>query len=378
MDMLTRLKTGQTMKHYDLEIISELMIEAVTELLEYFDLDYTNSPRTISFPCPVHGGDNEFGCSILKRDIGNWKCYTAQCHEQYGTANGASIIQFVQALLTVHYDKRYTFPQAIEWCAKFVGEDASAYTSEDNSRIDFIKLCKYINQKKESIPVFTPRERVQQFLAIPSAYYMKRGYSKTILEKFDVGYCHNQNKPFYDRVVTPFYDDSGTHMVGCSGRSRYEKCDKCKLHHDGSVRCPITKQEKLKCSKWKHSGLFNADDYLYNYWNAQDYIVDTGTVILVEGPGDVWRLEEAGIFNSLALLKANLSPGQRILLESSGAVNLLVATDMDEAGHKGAKSIKEQCGHLFNTMRVKYSKGDPGSLTIQEAQEVFNPILERL
>jgi len=365
-------------KHYDLETVSELMIESIVELFDYFSLDYTNSTRTISFPCPIHGGDSEFGSSILKRDIGNWKCYTAQCHEQYGTSNGASIIQFAQALLTSQYNKEYTFGQALEWCAKFVGVEASEPTRNERDRLDFIKLCKYINRKKEEAPHFTPRERVREFLAIPSAYYMKRGYSAGILEKFDVGYCHNEKKPFYDRIVTPFYDDSAKYMVGCSGRSRYEKCEKCGFYHDPMVRCPITKDERTKCIKWKHSTLFNADDYLYNYWNAKDFISETGTVILVEGPGDVWRLEEAGIHNSLALLKASISPGQRMVLEASGAINLIIATDMDKAGHDGATSIMDQCKRLFNTIRIEYPTGDPGKLTIGQAREVFNPILEKL
>lgn len=354
------------------------MIESIVELFEYFDLPYTDGLRTISFPCPVHGGEREFGSSILKRDVGNWKCYTAQCHEQYGTSGGASIIQFTQALLTTQYNKTYTFPEALAWCAKFVGEDAAEQSADDHERIEFIKLCKYINRKKQEAPNFTPREFVRKFLAIPSAYYIKRGYSEAILEKFDVGYCHNEKKPFYDRVVTPFYDDSGRYMVGCSGRSRYEQCSQCNLYHVPGVRCPINKQERLKCYKWKHASLFNADDYLYNYWNAQEHIAQTGTAIVVEGPGDVWRLEEAGIYNSMALLKASLSPGQRMVLESSGAINLVVATDMDEAGNKGARSIVEQCKHLFNTIRIAYEAPDPGSLPIEQTKETFIPILEKL
>lgn len=366
------------MTNYDLETISELMVESVIELLEYFDIKYVDSPRTVSFRCPIHGGDNDFGSSILKRDIGNWKCYTAQCHEQYGTSNGASILQFAQALLTTHYNREYTFPQAIEWCARFVGAGPAATSPEDNERIDFIKLVKYLNRKKQEAPTFTPRERVKQFLSIPSAYYIKRGYSAEILTAYDIGYCYNEKKPLFDRIVTPFYDDGGYYMVGCSGRSPHERCDRCNLYHDSNVRCPLTKEEKLKCIKWKHSTLFNADDYLYNYWNAKNYIIETSTVIVVEGPGDVWRLEEAGIHNSVALLKAALSPGQRISLEASGAINLVVATDMDDAGNKGAKTIIEQCKHLFNTVRIIMPENDPGTLLVSQAQETFLPILEKL
>jgi len=366
------------MTQYDLEHISELMIESVTDLLDHFDVSYTDGQHTISFACPIHDGENPTGSSILKRDIGNWKCYTAQCHEQYGTSNGASILQFAQALLTVKHDKEYTFPQAVEWCANFVGINPQETQPDEQDRIDFVRLCKYITKKKQEPPTFVPRQNVKQFLAIPSAYYIKRGYSREILEKFDIGYCHNKNKPFFDRVVTPFYDDNGQYMVGCSGRSRYERCDKCRLFHDPNVRCPITKEEKLRCVKWKNSTLFNSSGYLYNYWNAKQYIMKTGTVILVEGPGDVWRLEEAGIYNSIAILKASLSNDQRIGLELSGAINVIVSTDMDEAGKKGAHSIYKQCKNLFNVIRVDYETHDPGSLTIEQVKKTFIPILEKL
>ena len=363
---------------YDLELISELLIESITDLLDHFNVDYIDSPNTISFKCPIHNGDNKFGSSILKRDIGNWKCYTAQCHEQYGTSNGASIIQFTQALLSVTYNKEYSFPEAIEWCANFVGESETEQSPDSHDRLEFIKLCKYVNKKKKEAPTFTPRENVHKFLAIPSAYYIKRGYTAEILTKFDIGYCNNEKKPFYDRVVTPFYDDSGRYMVGCSGRSRFERCDQCNLFHDSNVRCPITKEEKMKCMKWKHTSLFKADEYLYNYWNAKDFIKQTGTIVLVEGPGDVWRLEEAGIFNSVALLKTSLSTGQRLILESSGTVNIVIATDMDDPGNHGANSIINQCKHLFNTVRIQYDAHDPGCLTVKQVKETFLPIMEKL
>jgi 5S rRNA maturation endonuclease (ribonuclease M5) len=334
--------------------------------------------NSISFKCPIHNSNNDFSSSILKRDVGNWKCYSGQCHEQYGNSEGASILQFIQALLSQHYNKECSFINAIEWSANYLKIQPTEYNQQDNNRDSFVKLCKYINRKKKDHPNFIPRENVKKFLSIPSAYYIKRGYSKQILEKFEVGYCHNQNKPLFDRIVTPFFDESGGYMVGCSGRSRYEKCPKCKLHHDPNVHCPIKRGEKNKCMKWKHSSHFNSEDYLYNYWNAKNHILETNTVILVEGPGDVWRLEEAGIYNSVALLKASLSPGQKLQLELSGAINVLIATDMDSAGNKGASSIINNCNNIFNITRIEYPTKDIGELSINQVKEIFIPVLEKL
>jgi len=207
---------------------------------------------------------------------------------------------------------------------------------------------------------------------------MGRGYSAAILNKFDVGYCHDTNRSYFDRVITPFYDDNGEYMVGYTGRNRYALCKQCNLYHNPNVRCPITKQDKAGCSKWKHGSGFSVESYLYNFWNAKQHIENTNVAILVEGPGDVWRIEEAGIYTSLALLGAKLSPGQKYILETSGTIDLIIATDNDEAGNKAARSITNECSALFNIHRLEYPTHDPGKMNVEQVKEALLPILERL
>jgi DNA primase len=369
-----------TTKH-NLEAISEQLLECLPELLEHFDITCQDHGNRIMFACPIHEGDNETGSSIMRNGVGNWRCFTQQCHEPYGSANGAGVIQFVQALVSKRENREVSFYEAINWCAKFLGAELEVETesTEDHVRTKFIQLCKYINRTKVAhTPVFTPRSMLRSFLKIPAEYYVQRGYSEEILDKFDIGYCFNTNKSLFDRIITPFYDDNGEYMIGCTGRNKFERCERCRLFHQEDTRCPITKEEKLKAVKWKHSNNFSIESYLYNYHNAKSHILTTHSVILVEGPGDVWRLEEAGIHNSMALLGASLSKNQQIILEDSGAVNLLIATDNDDAGRKAAQSITQNCGGIFNIRRIVYPGKDPGGLTIEQAKQIFIPILERI
>jgi len=359
---------------YDIEDLSTKLLDVVADLLDEFDVKYQDHDNRIMFACPIHDGDNPTGSSIMKTGVGNWKCFTNECHEQHGS----SILQFTQALLTTYYNKEYTFLQTLDWVADFLGEELSIIQQEDPSQTQFIQLCKFINRKKNYTPVFTPRNLVQNFLKIPAEYYIKRGYTEKVLCKFDIGHCFNEKKSFFDRIITPFYDDDGKYMIGCSGRNKYEKCEKCNTFHNPNTRCPITKDEQLRSTKWKHSTNFAADSYLYNYWNAKTHILDTMTVVLVEGPGDVWRLEEAGINNSLALLGARLSQNQQIILEQSGAINILIATDNDDVGQKAANKIYDNCRNIFNIKRIQYPGKDPGSLTIEQIKQIFIPILERI
>jgi len=361
---------------YNLEKINESISENIIDILDYFDIDYAIHSKYINFPCPIHCGDNDSGASILLGDSLVWKCFTNQCHNDYG--NG--IINFITALLDTRENKKHNFVETLEWIINFTKCDAinKEEDKEDFDKTNFIQLCKYINRNKKSVPTFTPRELVKTFLKIPAEYYINRGYGEEVLHKFDVGYCFNPNKSFYDRIITPFYDEDGRYMIGCSGRSKHEQCPKCKLYHLETTRCPLTKDERLRATKWKHNSSFPADAYLYNYWNAKAHILKTNTVILVEGSGDVWRLEEGGIYNSLGLLGAKFTQDQQIILEQSGALNLLIATDNDEAGNKIVTHITEKCKKLFNIKRVQYPGKDPGGLTIEQVKEIFIPILERI
>lgn len=354
---------------YNIERISEKLIDNIEDLLSEFDIEFDNREKHIMFACPVHGGDNKEGSSILKSDIGNWQCFTNQCHAQYGNSSGASIIQFVQAVLKTN------FYEALKWCANFVEEDDNEIIEKPQDDV-YMNLIKYYKPKNSTIELqkYTNRSKFKNILHIPSSYYIKRGYSSEILKKFDVGYCFFEKHPQYHRTVIPFYDESGEYIVGCSGRNIYERCNKCKYYHDQSVRCPITKEEISRASKWKHSYNFNSDSYLYNYWNAKDHIVKNNTVILVEGVGDVWRFEEAKIYNSVALLGAKFSTNQRLLLERAGVINIILATDNDEAGNNISRIIFNTYKHMFNIVRIKPNKKDVGEMSICDIKNIFGGI----
>ena len=182
-------------------------------------------------------------------------------------------------------------------------------------------------------------------------YYTNRGYLPETLDKFDIGICDNPKKMMYNRIVVPIYDDDHKHMIGCIARSQ----------SDGAK------------PKWIHSKGFRKSSCLYNYWHAKKYISELETVVLVEGQGDVWRLDEAGIYNAVGIFGCSLSDEQLIILERSGALNLVLITDNDEAGSDAKDKIKEQCRRLFNIQTPYISKKDVGDMTIEEIELTIKP-----
>lgn len=361
---------SRSMKSYDIEEISEKLIENIEFVLEKLELgvNYYVCDDKVTMPCPVHGGDNPNGFSILLRGVGNWRCFTHNCHEQYGTSKGASLVSFVQAV------KKLTFWQTLSYLGKLLGVEANNEDlSTDKEQREFIRKCKILDLPKEEKRLLIPRNKVRQSLKYPVTNILDswRLFNPSILDAYDVGECSTRNKPMSDRIVVPLYDETGNYMVGCSGRSIYNKCELCNTYHKPSLFCPATQYEIFLSSKWKNSANFAAESYLYNLWKAKKVIEESKCVVLVEGPGDIWRLEEAGIHNGLALLGTKFTDEQKRIIEGLGATTLVIGTDNDNAGLAARNFIRESCGRLFNVYDVIPTRKDFGESPIEEIQELF-------
>jgi DNA primase len=181
----------------------------------------------------------------------------------------------------------------------------------------------------------------------------------------------------YNRVVVPIYDDNYEYMVGCSGRSIFEKCNICSCFHNQNHTCP-NKDNQWVYSKWKHSKDFKSQNHLYNFWFAKKYIMESNVAIIVESPGNVWRLEENGIHNSVGIFGSSLSDRQKVILDSSGAMSLVVLTDNDEAGKKAAEQIKSKCENTYKIYIPKITATDVGEMTTEQINEEIKPFLEKI
>jgi 5S rRNA maturation endonuclease (ribonuclease M5) len=274
--------------------------------------------------------------------------------------------------------KMYSFKQTIDWMCKFVGQDFNKLTVNTEE----VKKKKFINQIN-SIIKFTPsgvkggisREQIVASLEIPATYYVNRGFSKEILTKYDVGLCKNSAKEMYNRVVVPIYDNDKKTMVACTGRSIHPACTKCELYHSGN--CPEGNGKYVAYSKWRNNSNSNVSSYLYNYWNAKDFIKRSGVVIVVEGPPDIWRLEELGVHNAVALFGVDMSEEQQILLEMSGALSVVILTDMDKPGRIAVEDIKSKL-RSFRTVAPELSVKDAGELTSEKYEAEVKPHVQKL
>jgi 5S rRNA maturation endonuclease (ribonuclease M5) len=382
--MTTVIQKSRSFDQYQLKKACDILCDRIDELLEYFNLDkqLKYNGKMLVGCCPIHNGDNTTAFNLYPTGDtyrGNWKCRTHQCEKIFK----GSIIGFIRGFLSSKNgwvkpgDKSVSFDETLKFIQKFIDAEISEihYNKKSIEKQSFTNLVSHITFNQDAPPDNTKISRsiVKNSLEFPCTYFIDRGFSEHILEKYDVGLCVRPEKEMYSRAVVPIYDADHKYLIGCSGRSIYEKCNLCKLYHDKTIECP--KNNLYNFSKWKHSQNFKSQNCLYNFWFAKKYILDSSTVILVESPGNVWKLEESGIHNSVALFGANLSDRQKIILDGSGAMNIIIIMDNDDAGKRATNHIIDKCKNTYNIKSISITKPDIGDMTQVEIDEEIKRLI---
>jgi len=357
-----------------LKVMCDNLCDQLESLLESLDIeDVKSNGKMFVGNCPIHNGDNKTAFNLYpdgESYRGNWKCRTHGCEKVFK----GSIIGFVRGILSNRNlnwrnsgDKIISFDKTISFIEQFLGNklDKISVSKTDIEKNKFSNVIKNLVNTEVVNVNGIPRHHIKKSLLFPCQYFIDRGFSEQILDKYDVGICNKKGKEMYNRAVVPIYDHNHKHMFGCSGRSIFNKCSLCSSHHDPEDTCP-EENEKWKFSKWKHNYGFMSQNHLYNLWFAKKYIAESNKVIIVESPGNVWRLEEAGIHNSVAIFGSSLSDKQKILLDGSGAMTIITIMDNDEAGTNASKAIYDKCKNTYNVSNINISKPDIAEMSVEE------------
>jgi len=382
--MNMKTKKSPSYDQFRLKAISDLVCDDIENLLAVLNIsDYKIFNNMITMSCPIHGGDNESAFNLYYQGDtyrGNWKCRTHQCEHTFKS----SILGFIRGCLsnskhswTKDGDNVVSFQDAVDFAVKFTNKNLEdiSISRKEKEKNQFINTVKYISKpEKKNITKIT-RSLIRKSLTIPSSYFLNRGFSGDVLNSYDVGECTVKGKEMYNRAVAPIYDIDHEYMVGCTGRSLFEKCGQCKAYHDPSESCPV--DDIWKYSKWKHSYGFKTEEHLYNFWKAKNHVKNHNVIILVESPGNVWRLEEAGITNSVAMFGSSLSDRQKMLLDISGAMTIITIMDNDDAGRNASDKIFKKCEKTYNIFDIKINYPDLGEMTIEQIDTEIKPLLRK-
>ena len=82
--------------------------------------------------------------------------------------------------------------------------------------------------------------------------------------------------------------------------------------------------------------------------------------------------------NCVGIFCSSINDDQLLLLEQSGALNLVILTDFDAAGQKAAEQIIKKCGRRFNYYRPVLSTKDVGDMDIDTIHQELKPQLQEV
>ncbi len=356
-----------------LSVLSTILVENIEDILADFDVDAKRRGNKMVGRCPVHDGDNKAAWNLYLNDVGGtWVCRTHGCEKIFQK----SIIGLIRGLLSRKKynwsgsgDKFAGFEETINWI------QARTKTKLSDIKINEMDIIKsrLVRQTPTSIALLDgaviTRDMVRQHLYIPSKTFIDRGFNPPLLDSYDIGDClsSDTNKEMYGRAVVPIYDVNYTKLVGCTGRAIHPQCKKCLSYHKEGT-C-VDANYAWGYTKWRHSKSLKAEQNLFNLWFAKKHIQSRGTAILVESPGNVLRLEQAGIHNSICSFGAHLTDSQQMLLTICGTMNLIVISDRDEAGNKCFDQIKQDYSRLYNIRRIIPSTNDVADMTDEQVKD---------
>ncbi|WP_162271927.1 toprim domain-containing protein [Gemmata sp. SH-PL17] len=263
-------------------------------------------------PCPIHGGwKHNFEVYTGGEQVPiYWRCYSHQCHTRPGLVE--NLLGLVRGALSGDPDRPAPIFRAKEFVNEFVARGPHVPRSAPRPKKAPVRNC-----------ASWTREQVRSRLAIPSPYFVGRGFNPTVLDRLDIGESSRLGC-----AVVPIYDDCGDRCVGHIERAVHSVCDACGLCHPVG---PCAGGRR----RWNLPARFYKGDWLYNYAVARQ--APEPYVLLVEGVTDVLRAAEAGV-PAVATFGTDVTVAQEVKL---GFLNksVVVAFDNDEAGHKAAASL---------------------------------------
>ncbi|HRO43203.1 MAG TPA: DNA primase [Flavipsychrobacter sp.] len=314
--------------------------------------------------CPFHSEKTpSFSVSGAK---GIYKCF--------GCGKGGNVVTFVQD------HEKLTYPEAIRWLADFYKitleeterspEQVQQQQSEESLRILNEFAAKYFHQvllnSEEGTTVGLP-------------YFKQRGFRKDTIEKFLLGYNHEQNDEFFRHASLQGYS---AELLEKSGLIK----NRSGIYHDvyrGRVIFPIqnmtgrvlgfgarilkSNEKAPKYINTPENELYIKSRVLYGIYQSRQSISKLNECFLVEGYTDVISLHQGGVENVVASSGTSLTEDQLRLIGQL-TKNLTILYDGDAAGVKAAlRGLDMALSQSFNVKLVLLPEGEDPDSFIQKS-----------
>jgi 5S rRNA maturation endonuclease (ribonuclease M5) len=291
-----------------------------------------NARGNLCVPCPVHKG-NDYDVCIIPNAYHfpiAWFCNARACHNIPPWK--PTLLALVRTLLS----------------------RSGAYIPLTDT-VQYLQ--EFLSRHSKRPPIVIPtgptcfpltKAQLQAHLVIPSPYFQARGFSRAILQRMYVGFSAKQQKS-----IVPFFSDEGNVCIGFQARTEKPQCPTCQLYHSQGQACRYGEP------KWMMQRGFPKHSFVYNFHTIHHH--PRPYVFLVEGPGDAWKLEDAGN-SAMALLGNSITADQASKIKALDK-QMFIALDNDNAGRLGAHTVKKQLGGNAHVLNVPTGYKDIGEMT---------------
>ncbi|NBP01085.1 MAG: toprim domain-containing protein [Proteobacteria bacterium] len=330
---------------------SELNLN-IESVLKKLDMDYEKFSDNIYSNCPAHEeSDNPRGFSFsTKKCI--WKCWTRDCQNDFSN----DVFGLIRGALSKKYGYNVDFKEVLKWINANIkqldNKKVKQHKKENVEESEFFDIVRIfspkVSQSNESV--------VDYEYTKPSKYFISRGFLPSTLEYFGVSDRCNHDA-LKDRAIIPIHNSDGSSVVGLLGRSIKEYKDPKFLFYPSG---------------------FNKNQYVYNYHRAYNEICKTKTVIITEGQSDIWRLYEAGIENVIGIFGKSIIENHEEILHKLPIINIIVATDNDQAGNECKIEIFRKLNRSYNLVFPKITNKDIGEMSVELIKRDFIPQIKGL
>lgn len=300
--------------------------------------------KEVRAPCKVHGGDNKTAFRMNRRTK-NWICFSHGCHEDVGY----DVVSLIMKMMNL------TFVDAVKYLENITGinvDNEYEYVEfkRAQERREFIQQS--VDNRKVSKNL-VDEKHLKVYKKFRSNYFENKGFSKEVLNKFEIGGGY-VDKYGFQRDVIPIRDKDGV-LVAYSYRDITGNADE-------DYKYILTEN-------------FNKDGVLYNLNNAKNYMNGYRTLIVVEGFKSVWKLYMAGYKNVVACMGSHITSGQQNLLYSI-AFTVVLLLDGDKAGVNGtASAVNDMNGKISLIPLFLEDNGkDPADYSVDELKEFIGNI----
>ncbi len=309
-----------------------------------------------------------------------------QIWKDFSTGKGGNVVTFLME------HEQFTYPEALRWLAKKYNieiEEDREQTDEQKEELKQRESLYIISEfaKKYFIEQLNETEEGQN---IGLSYFKERGFTKQIIDKFELGYSPAKRNAFTETAEKKGY---GKSILEASGLSIYKENEFGIDRFRERVMFPIHSfsgrilgfggrilRNDVKAAKYLNSPeseIYHKSKILYGIFQSKQAILKQNECLLVEGYTDVISLHQSGIENVVSSSGTALTPDQIRLIKRL-TPNVTILYDGDAAGIKasfrGIDLILEQ---ELNVKVLLFPEGeDPDSFAQKHSLEEIQKYIE--